>query len=128
MSVPGHRQRSQTPAVEGVLHGDDLMPRMAVPAEGILFSRLHGALDRLRPAVGKENPVHAGSGKGFLRSFQNRHIVIQVRRMDHPVYLVFQRLIVRLAAISQGAYRNACGKIQILFPVRVIEIDALAPV
>ncbi len=37
VGVPGHGERSHGPAVEGVLHGDDTVSGVAVPAEGVFL-------------------------------------------------------------------------------------------
>ena len=67
MVIARHGQGADTSAVEGMLHGDNLMAAVAVTVIGIPFGNLQRSLDGLRTAVGKKYPVHAGHRQQFLR-------------------------------------------------------------
>ena len=83
----GDGQSSEGPAVEGMLHGYDLMVRAAVLLICVLAGSLDGPFDSLRAGIGEEHPVHAGDLLQLLRRPDSGHVVVVVGGVDHLVDL-----------------------------------------
>ena len=78
MVVSGNGERSDAAAVEGVIHGYDLVARMVVPGAGVLFRRLDRPLDGLRAAVCEKNAVHLTGREHLLGGVNGRPVVVEV--------------------------------------------------
>ena len=128
MGIARDRQGPVGPAVEGILHGDDLVAPAPVLEEGVLHGGLESSLDRLRAAVGKEDPVHAG---GLLHPGRrpDRGLIVEiVGCVQNLVDLGLEGIIVGPVAVAQGKDGDPGHEVQVFFAVHIIEIHALAPV
>ena len=128
MIIPGDGKRAQAPAVEAVLHGDDLVTGPAVAGKGIFECGLHGAFDGFRTAVAEENFVHARDPAEFFRGSDCRLIVEKIRDMNELFCLLLQGFCVSRVAVAEGGNGDAGEEIQIGLAVGVKEADAFAVV
>ena len=106
--------------MEGMLHGNDFMIRTPVPEPCILSCSFNRALDCLRSGVCEKYLAHAAGLRYFSRCLRHRNIVVQIGGMNNMVDLVLQCVIVFPVSVSQAENSDACRKIQIFFPIRVI--------
>ena len=125
MGISSHRQSAQTPAVEGMPHGNDLMVCILILQPGIFSCHFDGTLNGFCAAVGKKSLVKAGCLCKLLGCLHHGEIVIQIGCVDHFVYLVFQCLIVCRMVVSQSKDRNTCCKIQVFFSIHIIKADTV---
>ena len=126
--VAGHRQRSQASAVEGVLHGDDLMAAVSVPAEAVFFRDFQRPFYGFRTAVGKKYPIHARRLQKLFSGVDHRLIVKQVGGMQQLFRLRLYRLRVFRISVPQGAHGNAGAEVQVLRSLRVVQVHAFSVV
>ena len=87
LGISRHGKGSHCSAVEGTVHGNDLMIRGSVLQIRVLSGRLDSPLDGLRPGIGEKNPVHAGKLLELFCRVYGRDIVIIVRGMDQLIDL-----------------------------------------
>ena len=126
MGISRHGKRAEGTAVEGMLHGNDLMIRASVLQICIFPGRLQSAFNGLRAAVGKENPVHAGNLFHFHSRFHSRHIVIIIGGMDNFIDLCLQRVVILPVVIAQGKNSDAGAEMQVFFTFHIIQVNAVA--
>ena len=123
--VSRNRKGSHASAVEGMIHGDDLIPLLFPLCISIFSGGFQGALNGLRTAVGKKRLAHAAGFHQFFSGLAHGLVVIQIRDVKEFVDLGFQRLIISRIMISQGVYGDSRREIQIFFSFRIVKPASL---
>ncbi len=75
MVISRDGQSPQASAMEGMLHGNDLMASMSIPVVGVPLGDLESALHRLGAAVGKKHLFHLRNLQKLLPGVNGRLIV-----------------------------------------------------
>ena len=124
VAVSGDGQRTYRTAVEGMVHGDDLMVIGAIPHVCIFPGSLDRTLYRLCTRIGEKHLAHAGVPDDLHSSIPERFVIVEIGSVKQFVDLRLQRFVVCRIAVSERIDSDACAKIQILFAIRVIQADS----
>ena len=118
------------PAVERMIHGDDLMIGAAILQISIFPRGLDHSFNSLCTAVGEKYPVHLCCFRQLVRRFHSRHRIIIIGDMGDFLYLIAEsidELFFQLGiTVAQGIDRDPRTEIQIGFSVGIIKVYALS--
>ena len=126
MCIACHGKSADATAVEGMIHGNDLMVCMAISFVGIFLGSLQSTLNGLCTTVCEEGLFHMACLYKFGTCLNDRLIVVQVGNMHQLVDLGFQCFVIARIMIAQGIYCDTCRKIQIFLSFGIIEVTTLA--
>jgi len=116
--LPRRGDRRQRSPVEGIPHGDQLIPA-AEPFMAVFPRQLDGRLVGLRAAVAEKNLVREGVLDQHAGEADLRLDVIEVGDMQELCGLLLNRRRHLRMGMSQAAHRNAPGHVQIFPAVAV---------
>ncbi len=124
--LSGGRKGCKGASVEGVLQGDDFIFSRLTSNLGETPGQFQCGFVGFRPAVTKEDLVHAGVLDQFLRQPGLGFTVVQVRYMSQTLGLFLKRYRDMGIAMTQVGDRNTTDKIQIFLSLRIIEACSTA--
>ena len=120
------RKGVHRPAMERVLHGDDLMPAFTVLVPRISPGELDGRFVRLRAAVAEEDLVAERIFDEHLGGLDLRFHVEQVRHVEQFLRLRGQPLNDLLVCVAKVAHGDACKEVEVPPPVDIPEPASFA--
>ena len=128
VGIAGDGKGADRPAVEGMLHRNDLMVCMTIPKVGVLAGSLDRTLNGLCSGICEKHFGQPGVGDHLLCRLQQRPVVEQIGRVDDLVDLILQCLVIGFVSIAKRKDSNSGSEVEILLPVHIIKMHALSMV